>query len=175
MAFDLNADMAEWTKFDSVCPTCEAAVVDGKCNCVTDVAQEEQPAAQEAVSEPEQQLFPGKALLQNLPGAPNEKTLDVWRQEFGRIYMMAFDTTDLYIWRPLRFAEYRSLQANKALMENEMKFQEQIVVRCVLWPRLGPEELSMSRAGLISTLFNVIMQGSYFIAPEIALQLVTEL
>ena len=70
-----------------------------------------------------------------------------------------------------------ALQAagSDGLANDEAKFQEHVVLKAILWPQLDPVQLSLVRAGLIPTLFGVIMHGSYFFSPDFALSLVREL
>jgi len=134
----------------------------------------EAPADPE-VAEQEMPVFNSRDALKAIPGAPGQDQIDAWKQEFGSIYTFPFDTKEIYIWRPMRRREWQMLQANEALVKEEAKFQEQVVVRSILWPKMGPVELNMSRAGLVSTMFSVIMQGSYFLHPDFAISLVEEL
>jgi hypothetical protein len=123
----------------------------------------------------EMPVFSAKDALRAIPGAPAQEQIDAWKQEFGAVYTFPFDTKEIYIWRPMRRREWQMLQSNEALVKEEAKFQEQVVMRSVLWPKIGPVELNLSRAGLIQTLFSVIMQGSYFLHPDFAITLVEEL
>jgi hypothetical protein len=131
----------------------------------------ETPAAPEG----EMPVFNSRDALRAIPGAPSQEQIDVWKQEFGAIYTFPFDTKEIYIWRPMRRREWQMLQSNEALVKEENKFQEQVVVRAILWPKMGPVELNLSRAGLVQTMFSVIMQGSYFLHPDFAISLVEEL
>jgi hypothetical protein len=134
---------------------------------------EEDPA--DAVPQEEMPVFSAKDALRAIPGAPEQEQINAWKQEWGKIYTFPFDSTEIYIWRPMRRREWQMLQANEALVKEEAKFQEQVVMRSVLYPQIGPVELNLSRAGLVQTLFSVIMQGSYFLHPDFAITLVEEL
>jgi len=179
---DLVNDMAFK---DDVCPKCGALVIIGEdgpiCNCTL---KKEQPAPVEekkeaAPSEPKQEetpVFDFRGAISKMSGAPSEAQIQQWKSRHGAVYSFAFDTTrDLFIWRPIVRSEWAALRNNAAVAQDEEKFQEQVVVRCVLWPAIGPVELKMMRAGLIPTLFNVIAHGSYFLPLEFALSRVGEL
>lgn len=142
------------------------------------------PIAEEPVDEPdpaevapqgEMPRFSAKIALQTLKGAPSPEQIDSFKQQWGKIYTLPFDVDEIYIWRYMNYREWQILQTNEGLVKDETKFQEQVVMRAVLWPKIGPVELNTCRAGLIQTLFGVIMRGSYFLNPDDAVMLVEEL
>lgn len=178
----------------NICPKCKAVIIQGKCNCVSGNVEVEAKAAEVAgaqttppvegenlaeddAAQQESPIpaFTAKDALKELPGAPSEAQINAWKAQHGQIYVFPFDVKEMYIWRPLRRREYQVLKTNNALMEDEEKFQEQVVLRAVLWPEFDPVSLNVSRAGLVQTLYGVIMQGSYFLHPDFAVQLVQEL
>jgi len=116
-----------------------------------------------------------KSMLFALKNAPSQAQIDAWKREWGNVYMFAFDVKDIVVWRPLRNAEWKQFQSQEVLMQDQNKLQEHVVLRCVLWPQLGPIEINLCRAGFVPTLANVIMQGSYFLPPELAINLTVEL
>ena len=147
---------------------------------VASIAAEPAPASSgenpaDAAPQGKMPVFSAKIALQTLPGAPSQEQIDAWKAERGKIYSFPFDTDEIYIWRPMLYREWEMLKTNEALVQDETKFQEQVVMRAVLWPKIGPVELNMSRAGMVQTLFSVIMQGSYFLHPDFAVNLVEEL
>lgn len=139
-------------------------------NLEVPVASEGQANKQEP--EPEVSI---RDLLRALPGAPSDAQIDAWKAQCKAVYIFPFDNKEMYIWRPLIYREWQMLKAQEALVKDETKFQEHVVMRAVLWPKIDPIVVNSSRAGLIQTLFSVIMQGSYFIDPGLAVQLVSEL
>jgi hypothetical protein len=139
------------------------------------VAPTAEGAPEDVAPQQEMPMFSAKDALRAIPGAPSEEQIQAWKNEFGKIYTFPFDTTEIYIWRPVFYREWQMFKSEEALVKEEAKFQEQVVARVVLWPKIGPVELNISRAGLVPTLFNVIMQGSYFLHPDFAITLVEEL
>lgn len=131
--------------------------------------------AADVAPQQEMPVFSARDALRAIPGSPTQEQIDAWKMEFGAVYTFPFDTREIYIWRPMRRREWQMLQGNEALVKEEAKFQEQVVMRAVLYPAIGPVELNISRAGLVQTLFSVIMQGSYFLHPDFAITLVEEL
>jgi len=128
------------------------------------------PQAEEQVGPPDL-----KVALKAIPGSPSADQIEAWKQNFGSVYAFGFGTNEIYVWRPMNRREWQKLISNEALAQDEAKFQEQVVARAVLWPKIGPVELNASRAGMVQTLFGVIMYGSYFFAPEFAIQMTQEL
>jgi hypothetical protein len=172
----INDDLA-------VCPKCKAAVIDGICNCkpgkeVKGPPPTEVKASEESTSEePKTKEGPklAKEVLAGLNGAPPAKQIEDWKAQYGKVYTLHLDREEIYVWRYLNRAEWQALKTNEELVRNEDKFQEYVVQRACLWPRLDAISLASSRAGLVNTLFSVILQGSYFMSPEVALTLVEEL
>ena len=114
-------------------------------------------------------------VIANQPNAPSRDQIERWKSVHKGVYLIFFANNRMFIWRYLRRDEFQALKRNQQLVANEDLFQEKVVMRAVLWPKLGIEDLSHCEAGLITTLYNVIMQGSLFIPPELAINLVTDL
>lgn len=129
------------------------------------------PAVEEAPVEPIVNII---ELLKGINGAPKSEMIENWKKIHGDIYVLPLDIKEMYIWRPLRKLEYDNI-INSEVAKNDASFREAVVLRALLWPKLMPEQLAASRAGLTDTLFQVIMQGSYFLTPEFALSLVQKL
>ena len=177
---------------EPVCPNCGCIIMSDEsgtwCNCNPDVASKEKlPVTPEvpvvekvtvvkaaATTDETKPLLPS-AILKTLSGAPSEAQIQAWKQQFGSVYVLPFALNELYVWRPISRREWQTIQMNEALVKDENKFQEYVVVRGVLWPKMTPEKINFSRAGIIPTLFAAIMHGSYFLPIEYALQTTEEL
>lgn len=120
-------------------------------------------------------MFVAKEALKKMPNAPSQDQIAAWKQQFGKIYTFSFDTDEIYVWRPIFRREWQNLQTMEALARDEGKFQEHFVMKTVLWPTLGPVEINASRAGMVPTLFQIIMQGSGFLPIDLAVNLIQEL
>jgi len=168
---------------NQVCKVCEALIMNNQCLCENGPSFEEVP-----LPKPESRVAPApvatsplsppsttKEMLQRLPGAPSNSQIENWKATYGKAYVLPLDRDEVYVWRYLNYQEFKKLRSNKVIAESEEKFQEHIVMTAVLWPTIGPVELATSRAGLIPTLFGVIMKGSFFLDTEIALGLIDEL
>jgi hypothetical protein len=133
-------------------------------------------------------------MIKDLPGAPNQVIIDEWKAKYGEVFFSGFSEKECYIWRALTRREYREMQiklqlreatkvpvdqkdvqAIKARVENDMNEtfsqEEETVSRCLLWPKLTPEELTF-KAGTVPTLLEQIMQNSNFTTPQQAQMLV---
>jgi hypothetical protein len=138
------------------------------------IEKESIPETVQAVEETPDSAFNIKELLAGIKGAPTSDVIENWKKQFGDVYILPLDLKEMYIWRPLRKLEYDNI-LNSELAKNDSSFREAVVLRAVLWPKLLPEQVAATRAGLMDTLFQVIMQGSYFLTPEFALSLVQKL
>jgi hypothetical protein len=61
-------------------------------------------------------------------------------------------------------------------IDAQMKAEEQMVARCVMWPKLDATMLATKmKAGTVATLLEQIMQNSNFMTPQQASMLVIKL
>lgn len=106
-----------------------------------------------------------------------ESTYNLWKERFGVIGLFAPREEDIYIWRQLRRPEWEKIQARAQQNEqSDPDVIKRLVLRgTILYPRLTPEIFNTSPAGLIDSLFEVVMHGSYFFSVQEALSYVIEL
>ncbi len=122
------------------------------------------------------------ALLEDFPEAPARELLETYKERFGSIHAYVPSAEELFLFRPLRRIEHRTMAGDIAqLSETEMakvnprfledQLHEKVVAACVFFPRglTSAENLNMAPAGLFTTLFNLVMENSHFVAPERAL------
>jgi len=115
------------------------------------------------------------SLLDKIPGAPKKEKIDAWKQSTS-VEASVFSEEEVYIWRPITWHEYKMLQqASADNAQNPNFFDEQIIYKCVLWPKISPEALPSMKGGTIPTLSQQIMEGSNFIPPQFASNLVVKL
>jgi hypothetical protein len=126
---------------------------------------------QETPDEP--QVDPVLTGFEDLADKPSAAQVDQWKQIFGDVYLLALDADEMYVWRPLRRMEYKTLLQDTK--NDEMIFEEQVVSKCVPWPKLGIEFNAASKAGTIKSLATAIMEGSNFMDPRVVLSLVRKL
>lgn len=133
-------------------------------------------------------------VIKDFPNAPNQAIVDEWKAKYGDIYFSGFSETECYLWRALTRREYRQMQIdaqivaskkepqNQAELEARIKEnidatfeqEEEVVSRCLLWPKLTVEELNF-KAGTVTTLLEQIMQNSNFVTPQQAAALVVKI
>lgn len=118
-------------------------------------------------------------LLKVIPGAPKPEDIEAWKVKFGDVFVSGFSPTELYIWRPIRRGEWRSLQARMADPEqkvDQLRWEEMVCEQCVLWPTTNTDFWSdPSKAGTPSSLSEQILQNSNFLSPQQAAMLVQKL
>lgn len=115
------------------------------------------------------------SILREMPGAPNQEQIDRWKTQ-TEVFTSILSEADIYIWRPVNWHEYKQLQKTSAEHpENPSYYDEQLVYKCVLWPKLAPEHLPSLKGGTIPTLSQQIMGGSNFIPPAVAMEFVVKL
>ena len=124
-----------------------------------------------------------QALQEQFPGAPDREQIERWKTQFGRadVFVPPADTR-AYIFRPVsriewkrisaaltQFAGTAAAQQDKDAMDNML--HEKVVEACLLWPTeiLHHSNVNMLPAGLLQTLFQLIMEASSFMSPERAL------
>lgn len=106
--------------------------------------------------------------FEGLPDKPGAEKINQWKELHGEVMLFAIDDAEMYIWRPLRRLEYKTLRAQA---KDDSDFMEMVVQKCVLWPILPVDFMATCKAGTIDTFFEVIMQGSNFIDPQLAVNL----
>ena len=107
-----------------------------------------------------------------LSGHPDQAQVDQWKNLYGEVHLLGLDETTMYIFRPIRRLEYKGMVQNS---QDEAAFQEQIIQKCVLWPKFSPEMLAGCKGGDIEALFTAIMECSNFLQPQVVLSLVRKL
>lgn len=111
---------------------------------------------------------PGKG--QEVAGMlPNELTgekLEELKKQYGQDLFSTVVGGSIYYWRPLTRLEYKQImkmtQQNPEMAQNPALVEDRIATTCMVHPRLGVEELSTSRAGVITAISNAIMEASGF-------------
>ena len=134
----------------------------------------------EATEQPSDQEAPKDLaeLLQQQVGAPSSEQIDAWKEEHGEVFCSGFSETEMFIWRPLRRQEFRTLQEQLAAgAVDQFQYEDRIVETCIIWPDLGPHGAVGlgKKAGTITTLADQIMQNSNFLPPQLAATLIRKL
>jgi len=94
-------------------------------------------------------------------GGPSQAEIDQWKTQFGDVYVASFDK-DKYVYRPLRRFEYKQILSLGQAPDNRSFVEEKIVSMCTLWPKIEADKLATLKAGVISTLVDLVMVASNF-------------
>lgn len=124
---------------------------------------------------------PIDAMGRQFPGAPSRETIEGWKKVFGDVHAFVPDPTSLFLIRPLRRLEHKQIardirifaegptgREDPSLVQDML--HERVVSACMLYPAPTQEFLTMSKAGLMPTLFNLVMENSKFLSQERALE-----
>lgn len=112
-------------------------------------------------------------LLARFPNAPDQEKIDLLKAQHGDIYLSALSEDEIFIFRALNRAEWRSLQMKlqEGILDGFTQ-EEEIVKTALLWKSV--ESLD-KKAGTIPTLAEQVVQNSNFMPPAAAAQLVGRL
>lgn len=123
-------------------------------------------------------------LLKDTPGAPDNTQIGLWKRQHGdnAVHVMALGEGDVYIFTHLKRGQWKKIQELMAKAQQsgsqdvEDQLKEKVISHCVLWPSpLGVEFFYNSRAGVVDSLYQVILLNSYFLSPQQAMLLTTQL
>jgi hypothetical protein len=131
--------------------------------------QEKEPAA------PQEDKDEVLIAFANLANGPGPDQVSAWKEAYGDIRIMAFESDEIYVYRTIRRVEWKKFIAEIKEGPGSDLFQEQVVKKCVLWPSLDLTWSATCKAGTIPTLFEVIMEASNFLNPQTAIMLTRKL
>lgn len=145
---------------------------------------------QARVSMPQEQAEPPQMkdqilqLLEGEPDAPSEEMISAWKERYGRngIHVMAFGEGDVYIYHHLTRGEWKKikdlmnkLRESSDAEEVEEKLKEKVVLYCTLYPSVDEKWLEYCKAGVLDSLYQMILLNSGFLTPQQAMLLTTQL
>ena len=143
------------------------------------------PVVQEA---PKQEPFVVRdqimELLAQEPNPPSYETIQAWKDRYGRtgIHVMAFGEGEVYVYHHLTRSEWKKikelmnkLRESEDADEVEEKLKEKVVLYCVLYPSLNNNWLEYCKAGVLDSLYQMILLNSGFLTPQQAMLLTTQL
>lgn len=123
-------------------------------------------------------------LLSSDPNAPGVETVNAWKERFGAngIHVMAFGEGDIYIFHHLTRGEWRKIKDLMSKLAEtddqetiEEKLKEKVVLYCVLYPSIDERWLDYCKAGILDSLYQMILLNSGFLTPQQAMLLTTSL
>ena len=131
---------------------------------------------------PDEQKDPLTFLSEVFPNAPSPEQIAQWKTRFGGIYMLPLSEEEVYIWRPMKRTEWKSLmndlktaKIGNPNLEIQEIMDERICEKCILWPAIGADWATFSKAGTVPTLAEAIRESSNFIPLDIAMRLVRKI
>jgi len=129
--------------------------------------------AEEQVEGSKEAVDPIMAAFEKMENGPSKEQIELWKNEHnGEVYISAFDEDEIYVWRPLYRLEYKNIIK---MVKDPIMADEKMLEKCLLFPRVTPEFLSMTKAGTIETMAAQIREVSNFVNPETAIGLVRKL
>jgi len=123
-------------------------------------------------------------LLAQEPNAPSYETIQAWKDRYGKtgIHVMAFGEGEVYVYHHLTRGEWKKikelmnkLKESEDAEEVEEKLKEKVVLYCVLYPNLNNNWLEYCKAGVLDSLYQMILLNSGFLTPQQAMLLTTQL
>ena len=96
-----------------------------------------------------------------IPDGPTQEQINEWKREHGDIFVATFDE-EKYIYRPLKRFEYKQIMLLGQTADSRAFVEEKILQMCVVWPKIEVAKLSTLKAGIVSTLVELIMAASNF-------------
>jgi len=122
-------------------------------------------------------------LLKDTADSPSEQQVLKWKAQHGHnaVHVMALGEGDVYIFTHLKRGQWKKIQEMMAKLQEtnnrdvEDDLKEKVINHCCLWPSLGVEFFYNSRAGVVDSLYQVILLNSYFLSPQQAMILTTQL
>ena len=104
--------------------------------------------------------------------APDEPLLEAWKSTYGKFFVSSvLGEEDIFVWRTLNRTEYKQL-LNTGVTKNQSSYEEAIVRKCMLWPKIGQDDIASSDAGVVPTIAKQILFKSGFVSDQYALSLI---
>jgi hypothetical protein len=124
-------------------------------------------------------------LLALAPNAPKKPQIDAWKERYGRngVHVMAFGEGEVYVYHHLTRGEWKKIKDIMGKLQEtgldggeiEERMKEKVVQYCVLWPEINDNWLSNCKAGILDSLYQMILLNSGFLTPQQAMLLTTQL
>ena len=123
-------------------------------------------------------------LLEGEENPPSADLIAAWKSTYGKngIHVMAFGEGDVYVYHHLTRGEWKKIKEimNKLRESNnpeevEEKLKEKVVLYCIVWPSVDENWLDYCKAGILDSLYQMILLNSGFLTPQQAMLLTTQL
>lgn len=121
--------------------------------------------------------------LSKIQGAPNERQIAAWRQQYGEdgVHVTVLSEREIYVYTHLTRAQWTTI---KGLMDRMSKVKEnvseddlmlKVLGHVMLFPKIDETFKYQSRGGVLEALYTAIMAHSYFLNPQQVMALTMEL
>lgn len=121
--------------------------------------------------------------LSKIQGAPNERQIAAWRQQYGEdgVHVTVLSEREIYVYTHLTRAQWTTI---KGLMDRMSKVKEnvseddlmiKVLGHVMLFPKITDEFKYTSRGGVLEALYTAVMAHSYFLNPQQVMALTMEL
>ena len=124
-------------------------------------------------------------LLALTPNAPKKPQIDAWKDKYGKngVHVMAFGEGEVYVYHHLTRGEWKKIKDIMSKLQEggldggeiEERMKEKVVQYCVLWPSLSDDWLQNCKAGVLDSLYQMVLLNSGFLTPQQAMLLTTQL
>ncbi len=140
---------------------------------------EQTPLTEENKEQKQEEKKPDlRGLLATFDNAPDDSTIEQWKQQHGEVFCSGLSKDELFIFRPLTRGEFSQLQAlimNSEQQVSNLESEQHVVEACLLWSSPAGQSSFQNKAGTLSTLHEQVMQNSNFVDPRMASALVMKL
>lgn len=155
-----------------------------------EIEQKETPKVSFSASEPELETQPEMKdqilqLFAKMKNKPSSEMIEAWKEKYGQsgVHVMAFGEDDIYVYHHLTRGEWKKIkelmnkmkESNGDVEEIEEKLKEKVVLYCVLWPSVDNQWLEYCKAGVLDSLYQMVLLNSGFLTPQQAMLLTTQL
>ena len=122
-------------------------------------------------------------ILQRDPNAPSDLQISAWKDQYGAtgVHVMAFSDTEVYVYHHITRKQWKAIKdimqklEGKEAEEVEERLKEKVFASCVLYPKLTNDWMENCKAGIVDSLYQMILLNSGFITTQQAMMLTTQL
>jgi predicted nucleic acid-binding Zn-ribbon protein len=127
-----------------------------------------------------------RSILANAEGAPSPQQIEALKERYKKVHVIALSEDDVFVFTFLRRGVWKQIQqwvekeaqaGEGSAIRAEETLRQKVLQNTVLYPKgVGsPEFAYNSHAGLLDTLYEVVMFNSYFLNTQQAMALTVEL
>lgn len=122
-------------------------------------------------------------ILKRDPNAPSEMQISAWKDQYGTsgVHVMAFSDNEVYVYHHITRKQWKAIKdimqklEGKEAEEVEERLKEKVFASCILYPKLTNDWMENCKAGVVDSLYQMILLNSGFITTQQAMMLTTQL